>query len=59
MLTASAEAKVGDVITLDSLTVGTDNITPENCHNWVEYHWEGIMRFTVTSESPKECVVYG
>lgn len=59
VITASADAKIGDVITLDSLTIGTDHITPENCDNWVVYKWEGIMRFTVTSESPKECVVYG
>ena len=57
VITASADAKIGDVITLDSLTIGTDHITPENCDNWVVYKWEGIMRFTVTSESPKECVV--
>lgn len=59
IVAASAQAAVGDIISLNKLSIGTNGETPKECTQWKTYQWDGLLKCIVTSESPKECMLYG
>ena len=59
IVAASAQAAVGDIISLNKLSIGINGETPKECTQWKTYQWDGLLKCIVTSESPKECMLYG